>query len=117
MAKKHTNKPEENNNIDSDSKLFAVIGMIPLAGYLIVYFTRKNDYYAMYYSKQGLILFVAWVIAAVAGWLVSWIPIINNIASYVLNALILALFVIGIIYALSGEKKEVPIIGEYAKKI
>jgi uncharacterized membrane protein len=115
MTNKTVHKTVAKDN--TDSKLFAAVGVIPLAGYIIVYFTRKNDKYANYYAKQGVILFIAWIIAAIAGRVVSWIPVINNIVSYVLHALILALFVIGIIYALSGEEKEIPIIGPFARKI
>ena len=112
MAKKIFYKSD-----DSDSKLFAVLGMIPLVGYLIVYFTRKNDDYAMYYAKQGMILFIACIIVEVALWVVSWIPVIREMVGWVLNAFVLALFIIGIIYALSGKEKEVPILGEFAKKL
>jgi uncharacterized membrane protein len=105
-------------NKHSESKLYAFLGVLLLIiGYFIVYFTRKKDRYAMFYAKQGLVLFVAWVIAEVAGWMLQWIPVAGDIIKFVLMALVLALWIVGIIYALSGEEKDIPIIGEFAKKI
>jgi len=120
MAKKvvhKTSKGSEKKD-DSDTKLFAFLGVfLTVIGYIVVLVARKEDKYAMFYAKQGLVLFVAWVIAAVASWIVSWILIAGQIIGLVLNAIILAFWIIGIIYSLSGEEKDIPIIGEFAKKI
>ena len=116
MSKKPVQKTAKKD--DSDSKLFAFLGvLLTVIGYIIVVIARKNDKYAMYYAKQGLVLFIAWIIAAVAGWIVGWIPIAGNIMTWVLNVIMLALWIIGIIYSLSGEEKEIPIIGQFARKI
>ena len=117
MAKKHDNKIGLKND-DSDSKLFAFLGVfLTVIGYIIVMLTRKDDKYALYYAKQGLVLFIAWVIVCIASWLFLWVPVIGNIISIVLWAVTLALWVIGIIYALSGKEKEIPLIGQFAEKI
>jgi len=118
MAKKPFNKTfKTTRKDDSDSKLFAFLGVfLTIIGYVIVILSRKNDKYAMYYAKQGLILFIAWVIVAVASRIVGWIPVAGSIISWVLDAIMLAFWVIGIIYALSGDEKEIPIIGAYARK-
>jgi uncharacterized membrane protein len=71
----------------------------------------------MYYAKQGMVLFIAWVIAAVAGRLIGWIPVVGEIIGTVLWAIVCALWIIGIIYALSGKEKEIPIIGPFAKNV
>jgi uncharacterized membrane protein len=114
MAKKQIKKSQDN----SDSLLFAFLGIfLTLIGYVIVVLARKDDKYALYYAKQGLALFIAWIIAAVASWAMGWIPIIGGIVTLVLNAVIIALWVVGIIYSLSGKEKEIPIIGPFAKKI
>jgi len=36
---------------------------------------------------------------------------------WILNVLLLVLWIIGVIYSLSGEEKEIPVIGVFAKKI
>jgi uncharacterized membrane protein len=90
---------------------------LTIIGYVLITLARKDDKYAMYYAKQGLVLFVAWIAAAVASWIVGWIPIAGNIINLVLNAIVLALWIVGIIYSLSGKEKEIPIIGSFARKI
>jgi uncharacterized membrane protein len=116
MANKTVHKTTTKDN--TDSKLFAFLGvLLTVIGYIIVVLARKNDKYAMYYAKQGLVLFIAWVVVAVASWAVGWIPVAGDVASWVLNAIMLALWIIGIIYALSGKEKEIPIVGPFAKKI
>ena len=105
-------------NTKDESKMFAFLGiLLTVIGYVIVYFTRRKDKYAMYYAKQGLVIFIAWIIFAVAGWMLKWIPVMGGIIEGVLTAIILVLWVIGIIYSLSGKEKEIPIIGAFAKKI
>jgi uncharacterized membrane protein len=117
MPKKQTKKISAKKD-DSDSKLFAFLGVfLTIVGYIVVMVTRKDDKYAMYYAKQGLVLFIAWVIVAVAGWIIGWIPVAGHLMGWVLNAFILALWIIGIVFSLSGDEKEIPLIGEFARKI
>jgi uncharacterized membrane protein len=125
MSLKKKNLIKKNNSDDKtnktkfnmdDSKLFAFLGiLLTIIGYIIIYFTRKNDKYAMHYAKQGLVIFIAWVIVAVAGWMFSWVPVIGSFIETVLWAVTLALWVIGLIYALSGKEKDIPLVGEFAK--
>ena len=73
MAKKTVQKTAKVKvKDDSDSKLFAFLGvLLTVIGYIIVMVARKEDKYAMYYAKQGLILFIAWVIVAIARWIIG----------------------------------------------
>jgi uncharacterized membrane protein len=117
MAKKPIHKNIEKKD-DSESKLFALLGiLLTIVGYIIVVLARKDDKYAMYYAKQGLILFIACVIAWAASGVLGWIPFIGEALGWVVNAIMLVLWIIGIVYSLSGEEKEVPIIGPFARKL
>jgi uncharacterized membrane protein len=116
MAKKPVHKLEKKSD-DSDSRLYALIGLaLLILGYIIVVLSRKEDKYAMYYAKQGLILFIACVIAWAIGWALLWIPLIGQIIGWVINVMLLVLWIIGVVYSLSGEEKEVPVIGAFARK-
>ncbi|MGV8171676.1 MAG: DUF4870 domain-containing protein [Candidatus Woesearchaeota archaeon] len=119
MAKKKVSKPKGNKTKDdSDSKLFALLGVaLTIVGYVIVMLARKEDKYAMYYAKQGLIIFIASVIAMVTSAAIGWIPVIGGVISWILWLIVLVLWVIGLLYSLSGEQKEIPLIGAYANKI
>ncbi len=99
---------------NSDSKIWAFLGVfLTLLGFLIVYFGKKDDKYAMYYAKQGLVIAIAYFVI----WIIAFIPFIGGIVAFVANIGLLILWIIGIIYSLSGEQKDIPILGEFAKKI
>jgi uncharacterized membrane protein len=118
MPKKSNDKTKHVKKDDSESKLLAFIGVLPIIiGYVLVVLTRKEDKYAMYYAKQGLILFIAFVIAWAACGMLRWIPQIGDILGFIVEAIAIILLVIGIVYSLSGEEKEIPIIGPFAKKL
>ena len=101
-----------------DRKFFAFLGVfLTLIGFVIAIAAKKNDKYVMYYGKQGLVLFIAWVVAWVAGRVFAFIPVIGAIVNAVLWIGVLILWIIGIIYSLSGEMKPIPVIGQFADKI
>ena len=99
---------------NDNSKLYAFLGvLLTVIGFIIVYATQKKDKYAMFYAKQGLILFLFWIIVAIVG----WIPIIGWILGIIGWILLVIAWIIGLIYSLSGEQKDIPVIGVYSKFI
>jgi uncharacterized membrane protein len=101
---------------DSDTKLFAFLGVfLTWLGFIIVYATRKEDKYAMFYGKQGLVIGIAWVVLIIVGIVLAFIPILGWIISLLLWIALGVLWIIGVIYSLSGEEKEIPVIGSIAK--
>lgn len=98
----------------NDDKIWAFLGvLLTIVGFVLVLLLKKDSKYAMYYAKQGLVLFIAAVIASVAG----WVPIIGKLASGLLWLIVVILWIIGLVYSLSGTEKNVPLIGEFAEKI
>ncbi|MBW2970060.1 DUF4870 domain-containing protein [Candidatus Woesearchaeota archaeon] len=100
----------------SDSKLFAFLGVfLTILGFVIVMLARKKDKYAMYYGKQGLVLFVAWAIISIVG---TIIPVIGWFIIMPLgHLLMIILWIVGIVNSLSGKMKPVPIIGKFGEKL
>ncbi len=118
MAAKKAMKVKIKGKKDDDSKLFAFLGVfLTITGFVIVYATKKENKYAMFYAKQGFVLFFAWIAVAIAQLIFMWIPVIGMIINALLWLGILILWVIGIIYSLSDEEKEIPVIGHFAKMI
>lgn len=100
-----------------EGKIFAFLAtFLTIIGFIIVLLTKKDNKYAMYYAKQGLVLFIAAVGVWVAAWILVFIPIIGWLAMIVLDIILFVLWIISWIYALSGEMKPVPLIGKYAEK-
>lgn len=107
-------KKEEEVKKTNDSKVFGFLAVfLTLIGFLIAILARKEDKYVVYYGKQGLVLFIAFVIAQVVG----WIPVVGWIASPVLYILSLVLWIIGWVNALSGEMKPLPLLQSFADGI
>lgn len=102
------------NKKHEDSKVWAFLGVfLGLIGFLIVLLTRKEDKYAMYYAKMGLVLTIAWVILAI----INIIPVVGWVIYLVGGIALLVLWVIAFIAALSGEEKKVFLLSDIAAKI
>lgn len=73
----------------------------------------KDDPFVKFHVKQGLVLFLAWIVLTIF----SVVPVIGWFLGPILSLGLLILMVIGILNAVNGETKELPLIGQYASKI
>ncbi len=89
-----------------NNKVMAVLAYII---FLIPLLAAKDSPYAKFHTNQGLVLFIAAILASV----VAAIPIIGWIISPIIALGITVLSIIGIINALGGNAKELPIIGKF----
>lgn len=95
-----------------EGRFFAVISYI---GFLCIVslLLKKENKFALYHAKQGLVLFVF----EVAGFVLSIIPFIG----WMLNKVGIVLFTLvslwGIIQALKGDLVRIPVVSEIAEKI
>jgi len=103
---------------DEESKGFAFLGVfLTIIGFLLILLLKKENKYALYYAKQGLVLFFGFVVVEIASGLLSWIPVIGSIVIAIMWAAMTILWITGLVYSLSGEEKDIPFIGELAQKI
>lgn len=72
----------------------------------------KNDPFVKYHVKQGLVLFIGYVIETFIG----TIYVIGRILSPLLGIFLLVLFIIGIMNAINGKESPLPVIGSFAEK-
>lgn len=99
-----------------DDKVFAFLAtFLWIIGFIIALVVKKDNKYVMHYAKQSLVIFIASVIVWIIALVLMWIPVIGWLISTILWILIIILWLISWIYALSGEMKEVPVIGRYAR--
>jgi uncharacterized membrane protein len=107
--KKSRNKDIKNKDWDED-KVFAWLAtFFTIIGFIIVLILKKNDDYVNYYSKQGIVLFVGFVIAGIF----QAIPIIGQL----FLLFVVVLWAIAWIGAISGEKKNTWLVQDLAEKI
>ncbi len=101
---------------DSKGPAF-ITAFLSIIGFIIALLAWRKDKYVMFYAKQSLVIFIAAIITSIIGAIVAFIPIIGTLIGIILNIIVAILWILSWVYALSGEEKYVPIIGEYAKKI
>jgi len=87
---------------------------LSIVGFILVLALKKDNKFAMFHAKQSLVLFVIYI----AGYVVlMFIPILGWIVMMFWWLVFLILSIIGIINALTGKEKALPIIGGFAEKL
>lgn len=100
--------------VSGESKLFAFLAyLLGIVGFVLVFLVRRKDKFAMYHAKQSLMLFVAAVIIS----LVGIVPILGWFAYIIGMIWLIIAWLMGLINALSGNEKPLPITGKYAASI
>ena len=107
---------EFNNTADTTSEYDAqdieknkVMAVLAYILFFIPLLAAKDSKFARFHTNQGLVLFLGGIIASV----VAVIPVIGWIVAPIAGLVITVLAVIGIINALNGRAKELPVIGKY----
>ena len=94
-------KDAEDNRILATLSYVLFLFILPLG--------KKDSPFCQFHAKQGIVVFVAWVIISFVG----WIPITGWAARI---ALIVVNFM-AIVKTWNGEMWEIPYLASYAKKI
>jgi len=102
-----TNTPKKD---DSNDKIMGVISYIGIL-WIVPLLAAKDSKFAMYHANQGLVLFLFSVLVGFAG---SLIPIIGWFLLLPIGSIfVLVLAIMGIINALNGKMKPLPLIGGF----
>ncbi len=116
MAKKQE-KSEARSSSADDGKVCGILAYL-LVG-IIWYFAdekMKRNAFAKYHVKQGLVLLITWVIVAVVGSILAMVPFIGWFFMLVLEVCMFIIWLLGIIAAINGQQKPLPVIGQFADK-
>ena len=107
---------ELNNTADTTSEYDTqdieknkVMALLAYIIFLIPLLAAKDSKFARFHTNQGLVLFIGGILSSV----IAAIPIIGWIIAPIAGLVITVLAVIGIINALNGKAKELPIIGKF----
>jgi len=82
---------------------------------LIPLLAAKESKFAQFHAKQGLVLFLTWVVLGI----LYAIPVINVVmifVGWIIGLLILILAIMGIVNALGGKYWKMPVLGGFAEK-
>lgn len=101
---------------NQNATLCAVLSYLLIG--IIWYFVddqMRKDSYVRFHVRQSVALLILWIIFAIIGSVLNFIPVIGWIISALLGLVVLVLWLMGLIGALQGKTNEVPIIGGFAK--
>ena len=99
-----------------EGKLFAFLAyLLGIIGFIIVLVAKKDNKFAMFHAKQSLVLFFGWVIGGVI-WVLP-IPFLHSLIGGIVHLLVLILSIMGMVYALTGQEKDLPVVGQIASQM
>lgn len=108
----------DTNDIEQN-KAISAIAYIPIL--FIVPMLATQSPYAKFHANQGLIMTLTCIILNIAsrilGFVLEWVPILPTLVSAVFSLSSLALLIIGIINAVQGKAKKLPIVGGFLNVI
>ena len=100
----------------SDKNIMAVFAYLSIL-IVIPFLTDAKDVpFVKYHIKQGLALLIFEVVGWFANIVLVWIPIIGWLIMWLWWLASLILVIVGIMNVVNGVEKELPFIGQYAKK-
>lgn len=90
-----------------ENKIYGVLAYIGIL-FIVPLLAAPKSPFAKFHANQGCVLFIA----GVALGLVAWIPILGWIVGFVGWVFLLVLAIMGIVNALNGEMKKLPLLGD-----
>lgn len=104
-----------------DGKTIAIISYLTIIGWIIAYVMHGNNKTALgaYHIRQTATLFIIGIGIWFIQMLVAFIPIIGWLVGILLVFVYIGLFIlwiIGLIAAINGQAKPIPVIGEKAQE-
>lgn len=115
MKNSSTPIEQRGNNMMEDGKNFAIISYLTAIGLIIAFVLnneKRNDF-TTYHIRQSLGIFLSMFIFG----MLSYLPFIGWIISILGFVLLVILWISGVMNAVNGNKKPVPILGEYFNSI
>lgn len=108
--------PEETTSVKTKSPDAEKYRGMAILAYIIFFIPllteAKNSSYVKFHVKQGLIL----TLASIAISIIDKLPVIGGLVGILGSLLVLVLWVMGIMNAINGQQKELPVIGKYAEE-
>lgn len=99
-------KDAEENKLIAAISYVSVLCLVGLLG-------KKDSPYVQYHAKQGFVLFIA----EIAFMVIGIVPILGWFIGFFGSIATLILSIMGIINAMSGKKTDLPLVGDFAKKV
>jgi uncharacterized membrane protein len=104
--------------IGGEDKTVAILSYITLIGFIVavVIHSGKKTRLGAYHLRQTLGLMLTGFALAVCNIILAFIPYVGRLTSSVLGIALLVLWIMGLIAAINGEMKPVPVFGPLYQK-
>jgi uncharacterized membrane protein len=109
-----TSVPSDAEDIEKN-KVYGVIAYIGIL-FLVPLLAAPQSKFARYHTNQGLVLFIAALIASAGAAVLGMVPFVGCIAVILMPAILvggLVMMILGIVNAASGQYKPLPLIGNF----
>ncbi len=104
---------EKLNEKTSEDKLVAIISYVTLIGWIVAYVMFKDEKsgrkteFNVFHIRQSLGINILFLVS----WVVDFIPFIGGILYTIVSLAILVFWILGLVAAVNGEMKEIPVVG------
>lgn len=95
----------------NNNKIMAILCYLGILWLVPLLTDYKNEPFVKFHINQGIILTIAGAVVWVASWILSYIPIIGGLISWVAGLALFVLMILGILNAFNMEEKPLPLIG------
>lgn len=110
MANRDTRANDPKNVVDIDERrLMAALSYVGVLVFIPL-LTKKNDPFVYWHAKQGLVMFIAIVVALVAA---SWIEVVGIL----LFAVLMLADLVALVKALLGKQWPIPVIFQLSQRV
>lgn len=103
----------------AEDRSVAILSYLTLIGFIVavvLHSGNKKTALGAYHLRQALGLLITSIAAGICAAVVGWIPILGWLAVLAIWAGLLALWVLGLMAAINGQQKPLPVLGDNYQK-
>jgi len=109
----------ENNTIkQKEDNTIAILAYVTLIGWIIaiVMNNDKKSELGAFHIRESLGIMISGFIVMIVAFIFAFIPFLGSLITVLLWLTIMAMWIMGLINAINGEKKTLPVIGDFFQK-
>lgn len=88
-----------------DKKTTDIVAYITWIGWIVAFLAGDKEA-SKFHLNQSLVIWLGFLISTAIG----FIPVVGFV-SYLINVFLFVCFILGLVYAIQGQEKEVPLLG------
>lgn len=102
----------------TDDKTAAIVSYLTLIGFIVavILHSSKKTHLGAYHLRQSLGLMLTAIVVWVAAMMFVFVPFVGWLINLAAWVAVFGLWVIGLVGAINGQMKPVPVLGEYYQK-